>query len=46
MRGFAVGRTLISGPARDWLAGRIDDARATAIMTDNFARLVRAWETR
>jgi 5-dehydro-2-deoxygluconokinase len=46
VRGFAVGRTLFSGPARDWLAGRIDDARATALMTDNFARLVRAWETR
>ncbi|MBL8588601.1 MAG: 5-dehydro-2-deoxygluconokinase [Methylobacteriaceae bacterium] len=46
LRGFAVGRTIFSGPARDWLAGRIDDGQATARMADAFARLVAAWERR
>ena len=46
VRGFAVGRTIFSAPARDWLAGRIDDEDATARMAEAFARLVAAWEAR
>ena len=45
VRGFAVGRTIFMPPARDWLAGRIDDAEATRAMADSFARLCALWET-
>ena len=46
VRGFAVGRTIWSDPARDWLAGRITDAQATGAMAERFAALVRAWQAR
>ncbi|MBV1705012.1 MAG: 5-dehydro-2-deoxygluconokinase, partial [Hyphomicrobiales bacterium] len=32
VKGFAVGRTIFVGPAQDWFAGRIDDAKAVATM--------------
>ncbi|PSC04487.1 5-dehydro-2-deoxygluconokinase [Alsobacter soli] len=44
VKGFAVGRTIFAEPAREWLAGRIDDATAVSRMADNFSRLVAAWE--
>ncbi|MCP8937690.1 5-dehydro-2-deoxygluconokinase [Alsobacter sp. SYSU M60028] len=44
VKGFAVGRTIFAEPAREWLAGRLDDAGATAAMADRFARLAAAWE--
>ena len=44
VKGFAVGRTIFAGPAQDWLAGRIDDAAATAAMAASFARLVAMWQ--
>ena len=43
VRGFAVGRTIFAEPAGDWLAGRLDDAAATAAMAERFARLVGFW---
>ena len=45
VRGFAIGRTIFIDPAREWLAGRIDDERAVAIMAERFASLVAAWTT-
>lgn len=45
VRGFAVGRTIFSDPARAWLAGRIDDANAVDEMAVRFRRLVQMWET-
>lgn len=44
VKGFAVGRTIFGEAARDWFAGRIDDAAAVAAMTERFGRLVAAWQ--
>ncbi len=46
VKGFAIGRTIFTGPARDWLAGRIDDAEAVAAMAQRFEALVQAWHAR
>ena len=46
VRGFAVGRTIFADPARDWLAGVIDDEAAVALMAARFAALVEAWNGR
>jgi 5-dehydro-2-deoxygluconokinase len=43
VKGFAVGRTIFVEPAQAWFAGRIDDSRAIAAMTDSFARLCALW---
>ncbi|MBV1708026.1 MAG: 5-dehydro-2-deoxygluconokinase [Hyphomicrobiales bacterium] len=44
VRGFAVGRTIFGEPARDWFAGKIDDATVVAAMAGNFERLCRIWD--
>jgi 5-dehydro-2-deoxygluconokinase len=44
VKGFAVGRTIFGQAARDWMAGRIDDAAAVATMKDNYASLCRLWD--
>ena len=44
VKGFAIGRTIFADPARDWMAGNIDDATATQLMAERFAGLVAAWE--
>lgn len=44
VKGFAVGRTIFGAPARNWLAGALDDEGAIAAMADSFARLARAWD--
>ena len=44
VKGFAVGRTIFAGAARDWLNGRIDDDMAVTTMTDLFAGLIDAWD--
>lgn len=46
VKGFAVGRTIFGEAARGWLAGRLDDEAATAVMAERFGRLVEAWERR
>ncbi len=43
VKGFAVGRTIFSAVAQDWLSNRIDDANATLRMADRFAKLVDVW---
>ena len=42
-RGFAVGRTIFHGPAREWLAGTLDDAGLVAVVRANFDALIDAW---
>jgi 5-dehydro-2-deoxygluconokinase len=42
-RGFAIGRTIFAAPARDWLAGAIDDATATQRVAAGYARMIDAW---
>ena len=44
VRGFAVGRTIFGSVARDWLAGRIDDAQAVSQMAQRYDRLCRIWD--
>lgn len=46
VKGFAIGRSIFAAPARDWLAGRIDDDLAITRMAETFAGLVRAWDCR
>ncbi|MCP5013373.1 MAG: DUF2090 domain-containing protein, partial [Aestuariibacter sp.] len=45
VKGFAVGRTIFSQTAQDWLAGRIDGKTAVATMRGNYRRLINAWDT-
>ncbi|BBI64750.1 hypothetical protein HSBAA_60560 [Vreelandella sulfidaeris] len=42
-KGFTVGRTLFASASRDWLAGRIDDARLVERVAQNYAELIKAW---
>lgn len=42
-RGFAIGRTIFGQPARDWLAGQVDDATAVARVAGGYARVIDAW---
>ncbi|KIQ70265.1 5-dehydro-2-deoxygluconokinase [Wenxinia marina DSM 24838] len=44
VKGFAVGRTIFGQPARDWFAGRIDDAAAVERMAETYARLCALWD--
>ncbi|WP_417772647.1 bifunctional 5-dehydro-2-deoxygluconokinase/5-dehydro-2-deoxyphosphogluconate aldolase [Stappia sp.] len=44
VKGFAVGRTIFFGPARRWLAGEIDDAKAIEEMASTFADLCAIWD--
>jgi 5-dehydro-2-deoxygluconokinase len=46
VRGFAVGRTLFSEAAREWLCGTMDAAAAINDMAEKFARLLGLWEQR
>jgi 5-dehydro-2-deoxygluconokinase len=43
--GFAVGRTIFHEPARQWLAGAIDDATLVGLVRDNFTALIEAWRS-
>ena len=45
-RGFAIGRTIFGPPARDWLAGTIDDATAVARVAAGYARMIEQWRRR
>jgi 5-dehydro-2-deoxygluconokinase len=46
VRGFAVGRSIFGEAARGWLAGKLDDEAATAMMAERFGRLADAWQGR
>jgi 5-dehydro-2-deoxygluconokinase len=43
VRGFAVGRTIFAGVAREWLSGRMTDEVAVAAMAAKFQTLVSEW---
>ena len=43
VKGFAVGRTIFSAVAQDWLANKIDGPTATLQMAERFAKLVDVW---
>ena len=44
VKGFAVGRTIFAKAAADWMAGKLDDRSAIAMMAGNFARLCAIWD--
>lgn len=44
VKGFAVGRTIFAKAAEGWMAGRLADADAVALMADNFRRLCKIWD--
>lgn len=46
VKGFAVGRSIFGEAARGWLAGKLDDEAAIAMMAERFGRLVDAWQGR
>ncbi len=46
VKGFAVGRTIFTHAAREWLVGRMDDEAAIADMASRFARLIALWDQR
>jgi len=45
-RGFAIGRTIFGAPAREWLAGALDDAQAVARVAGGYARMIEEWRRR
>jgi len=45
-RGFAIGRTIFAAPARDWFAGQIDAAAASARIAAGYARMIDLWRRR
>ena len=44
VKGFAVGRTIFAGVARDWLAGNIDDQTAVTQMAEKYRALCTTWD--
>lgn len=44
-RGFAVGRSIFQGPARQWLKGQISDDALIQRCGDSFEALIVAWRT-
>ena len=45
-KGFTIGRTIFAGPAREWLADRIDDDSFVGAVSQNYARLIDCWRNR
>ena len=45
-KGFAVGRTIFSAPARRWMSGAISDEEATEAIAENYIRMVKLWQGR
>ncbi|MBM3554145.1 MAG: DUF2090 domain-containing protein, partial [Alphaproteobacteria bacterium] len=44
VKGFAVGRHIFWGAAKDWFAGRIDDAEARTIVAARYLRIIGLWK--
>lgn len=44
VKGFAVGRTIIGGAAREWLSGRMSDEEAVAYMSGRYKGLCDVWD--
>ncbi len=42
-KGFTVGRTLFAEPARNWLAGEMDDVAMVNAVAGNYVELIEAW---
>ena len=44
VRGFAIGRTIFGSVAKEWLAGKIKDEAAVALMAERYQRLCNIWD--
>jgi 5-dehydro-2-deoxygluconokinase len=44
VKGFAVGRSIFTDAARQWLGGSINDKQATEDMANRFASLIAIWQ--
>lgn len=44
VKGFAVGRSIFADPAKQWLAGKIDDQQAIAAMAKSYGDLCQMWD--
>ncbi len=44
VKGFAVGRSVFSNAAKNWLSGAISDGEAVKDMADKYAALCRIWD--
>lgn len=42
-KGFAIGRSIFVGPARQWLQGETDDVAFREAVADNFSAMVAQW---
>jgi len=45
-RGFAVGRTIFSAPARRWMSGDMSDEEVIEAIAENYIRMVKLWQGR
>ena len=45
MKGFAVGRTIFTHAAQQWLAGTMSDEAAIEDMAGRFGNLVKLWRS-
>jgi 5-dehydro-2-deoxygluconokinase len=45
-KGFAIGRTIFSGPSRKWLAGEYNDEQLISAVVSNYLELVTTWKAR
>lgn len=45
-RGFTIGRTIFASPAREWLAGKIDDDELIGVVSRNYVELIDCWRNR
>ncbi|MDO6476169.1 5-dehydro-2-deoxygluconokinase [Alteromonas sp. 1_MG-2023] len=46
VKGFAVGRSIFSGPSKAWLANEINDDEMVAGIKQNYSHLVNVWNKR
>ncbi len=44
VKGFAVGRTIFGDASRDWMAGKLTDQQAVAMMAANYTRMCQYWD--
>ena len=45
-RGFAIGRSIYAAPARQWLAGEIEDEELMSSVAANYEQMVSLWQRR
>lgn len=44
IKGFAIGRTIFSEPAKEWFAGKLSDEACISAICDNYLAVAHAWQ--